>query len=945
MESLSNDHNVKAQIERIKLKDAELANELESKLRVFPRVSLAKDRVLEEAVDDAPLINHQPSFIEQERVEESIVLAHLRPVLMIRDNRIVPEFSGPDMEVWKSRLMEKQLILDSVIPSVGRIEVNNNVVYNWVGTGWLIDTDIVVTNRHVASIFCKNKEGFTFKVGFPDGFQSAKLDFLEEDQRTASMEFDVDSVLWIAENDSKEPDVAFMRVKRKLNGSPLPKPIELADEIEEGEVVVTIGYPARDPNIPDQEIVLNIFGNVYDKKRLAPGEVIKVDNFELEHDCSTLGGNSGSAVISLLTGKAVGLHFAGLYLQRNFAVPATILKDLLQKLKKGKLPRMASPELIKSNENTIHDFINLNQNSTNMLSQTPNKYIIEANIPIKITLEIGGAINSGEQQTQVNLTPAAKVGDNYEAALELARRTLLGDTERKQGIISVDKGYRFKRGWITDERVIVVEVQEKQNFPDVKASGKKLIPQEFLGVGVDVRTASLFDQLDFMGINIPQLETVPKPGVYKEPPYLKLDPITEKVKAIFHVSPDSGWPNLRDFFSRIKKNLIATIYEWDAQHISDALFQAINPDNRCLKMVTQKPGTQKAVQEMQQKLGKKFEHVWASVGSGKIVPSAYHIKVASRDGEEFWLSSGNWKDSNQADINPAAEHSTYITPIRKYNREWHVIIENEKLAKLFQNYIEWDFKEASRLPLEEAPTQPEIYLFVPETAYERELERRELAQYFEPLIIEKTLNIQPLLTPDRDSRGNRIFIDFATDLIDSAKSTIDIENQSFSLLEDNEPQYEKFFNVLLRKQNEGVNIRIIFRDPREFASGTKVEAALQKQLDRIKEFGLNTDNIKVQRKCHTKAIIIDSEIPENAAVLFGSHNLTTSGALYNRDASLIIKDSEVANYFQKIFNFDWEVVARQSVEEFIGGIRIAHPNQETPSGFRKVKLSELLAED
>jgi len=153
---------------------------------------------------------------------------------------------------------------------------------------------------------------------------------------------------------------------------------------------------------------------------------------------------------------------------------------------------------------------------------------------------------------------------------------------------------------------------------------------------------------------MPELEAVPKPGVYKEPPELQLDPVTdERIKAIFHISPDSGWPNLRDFFGRIKQNLTATIYEWDAEHISDALYNAIHSKNGHLKMVTQKPGTQAAVKDMQLKLGENFEHIWASAGPGKIVPSAYHIKVATRDSEEFWLSSGNWKDSNQANINPA----------------------------------------------------------------------------------------------------------------------------------------------------------------------------------------------------------------------------------------------------------------------------------------------------
>lgn len=941
METYFNRHNLSAHIERIKNKDKELLSELESKLESTQKISLGRAGAIMESFDEAPLIKLRPDFFPQERMEESIIFAHLRPVLIIRDNKIVPEFCGPEMMVWQDRLMEKQTVLNSVIPSVGRVEVNNNTVYNWVGTGWLIDTDIIVTNRHVANIFCKNKEGFTFKIGYPSGFQTSKIDFLEEDQRTTQLEFDVESVLWIAENDPKQPDVAFMRVKRNPIGQSLPKFIELADSVEEGEVVVTIGYPARDPNIPDQELVQRIFGNVYDKKRLAPGEITKVSDIELEHDCSTLGGNSGSAVISLSTGKAVGIHFAGLYLQSNFAVPASILKDLLQKFRMGKLPRMSTTVSITSGLASKTSEINTTPISTTMSTQIPGKYIIDANIPIKITLEIGGVVLSGTQQYQAPFITDLKTRDNFENAVEMARQTLAGHPE----IIKIGKGYRFRRGWITDERVIVVEVQEKQSLPDIKTSGKQLIPQEFLGVGVDVRTASLYDQLEFMGVTLPEIEAVPKPGVYKEPPDLKLNPVTdEKMRAIFHVSPDSGWPNLRDFFGRIKTKLTATIYEWDAEHISNTLFNSIHSKEGHLKMVTQKQGTQAAVEDMQKKLGKKFEHVWASVGSGKIVPSAYHIKVATRDSEEFWLSSGNWKDSNQADINPAAEHSTRITPLREHNREWHVIIENETLAKLFQDYIDWDFDEAQRIPLEEVPVQPEIYLFIPELAFEKEPEQRAVAQYFEPLVVDKVLNVQPLLTPDRDNRGNRIFIDVAANLIDTARSSIDIENQSFSLLEENDPQFESFFNVLLRKQKDGVKIRIIFRDPREFAKGSKGEAALYKQLERLKEFGINTDNIKVQEKCHTKAIIIDSDNPETAAVLFGSHNLTTSGALYNRDASLLIKDEEVASYFQNIFNFDWEVLAKQTAEESIGGIRVAQSGEETPVGFRKVALSEILSE-
>ena len=50
------------------------------------------------------------------------------------------------------------------------------------------------------------------------------------------------------------------------------------------------------------------------------------------HDCSTLGGNSGSVVLDLATGQAVGLHFAGRFLEANYAVPAAVVAARLERV-------------------------------------------------------------------------------------------------------------------------------------------------------------------------------------------------------------------------------------------------------------------------------------------------------------------------------------------------------------------------------------------------------------------------------------------------------------------------------------------------------------------------------------------------------------------------------------------------------------------------------------
>jgi hypothetical protein len=247
-----------------------------------------------------------------------------------------------------------------------------------------------------------------------------------------------------------------------------------------------------------------------------------------------------------------------------------------------------------------------------------------------------------------------------------------------------------------------VEVREKQSLPELRESGRQLMPAQILGVGVDVRTAALAEQLA-AHVSLAQLEAPTRPGVYREPPHLRLERVKEPMQAIFHVSPDSGFPNLKSFIQRTQERLTATIYEWEPNHISDELFNVIKAGNRKLTMVVERKGTSDAVEKLERRLRQKFDHVWASTGAGKIVPKAYHIKVACRDGEEFWLSSGNWKDSNQADIDPAGENSTAITPLRQHNREWHAIIANPKLTKCFEDYIEWDFQEAQRVPIDEVP--------------------------------------------------------------------------------------------------------------------------------------------------------------------------------------------------------------------------------------------------
>jgi endonuclease G len=122
-------------------------------------------------------------------------------------------------------------------------------------------------------------------------------------------------------------DMAILNVDGLPSGQMLSLSVKTPEELVGSEVIV-VGYPARDSR-NDLKVQDEVFSGLYNVKRLQPGKVrprAKIQSFEtlvnaMTHDASTLGGNSGSAVIDVATGEVVSLHFGGIYLQGNYAVP------------------------------------------------------------------------------------------------------------------------------------------------------------------------------------------------------------------------------------------------------------------------------------------------------------------------------------------------------------------------------------------------------------------------------------------------------------------------------------------------------------------------------------------------------------------------------------------------------------------------------------------------
>lgn len=210
--------------------------------------------------------------------------------------------------------------------SIGRVELPGNLTTPFAGTAFVVGDGLLMTNRHVAEIFATGRGTRDLKIRSSQaaGWDHRRLRGQDDDDTSTQLKV-VDVLMIHPYWDMAVLKVAGLTAKQSKLTLSLTSPDDLV--AADAEVAV-IGYPAMDWR-SDLQLQQTIFSNVFNVKRLQPGKIrptAPIDSFEhrvtaMTHDSSTLGGNSGSALIDVSTGKVVGLHFAGEYRKANYAVP------------------------------------------------------------------------------------------------------------------------------------------------------------------------------------------------------------------------------------------------------------------------------------------------------------------------------------------------------------------------------------------------------------------------------------------------------------------------------------------------------------------------------------------------------------------------------------------------------------------------------------------------
>ena len=253
-----------------------------------------------------------------------IVIRLLRPVPLSRNGDLddLPN-QGAGHNLYPPELKDQwsafRRLIQPLLYSVGRVETGTG---KHIGTGFLVGPQLLATNRHVLDMLSFGSEELQpgqAQVCFQGEARTSKV----APGATVGIE-GVAAVHPIL-------DLALLRLP------PQDRPcVVLSPDAPpaEGRRIAAIGYPARDED--RNPLFMNaIFGGVFGVKRAALGEVLDGTGApNIFHDCSTLGGNSGSPLFCLETARVVGVHRSGFFMYRNEGVDAPSLKRLIRSSQK-----------------------------------------------------------------------------------------------------------------------------------------------------------------------------------------------------------------------------------------------------------------------------------------------------------------------------------------------------------------------------------------------------------------------------------------------------------------------------------------------------------------------------------------------------------------------------------------------------------------------------------
>jgi endonuclease G len=153
--------------------------------------------------------------------------------------------------------------LRAAIPAIGRIELPGQSRIPYGGTGFLVGSNLLMTNCSVAEIFASGlgNKNLHFRLG-----AAATIDFRRERDRATTDTLRVTGIRMI----HPYRDMALLEVEGASDRAPLQLARMPIDDLEGREIAV-IGYSAFDPFRNDRTVQNALFSSVYGLSGCNPG--------------------------------------------------------------------------------------------------------------------------------------------------------------------------------------------------------------------------------------------------------------------------------------------------------------------------------------------------------------------------------------------------------------------------------------------------------------------------------------------------------------------------------------------------------------------------------------------------------------------------------------------------------------------------------------------------
>ncbi|MFL2971758.1 MAG: phospholipase D-like domain-containing protein [Candidatus Thalassarchaeaceae archaeon] len=351
------------------------------------------------------------------------------------------------------------------------------------------------------------------------------------------------------------------------------------------------------------------------------------------------------------------------------------------------------------------------------------------------------------------------------------------------------------------------------------------------------------------------------------------------------IGPDTSFNDLMHWIGGAETSIHLHVYQFMSPDLTTALLESINRGVSVTILLEEGILDGSSTKNKQKGHAQTLHDAGATVlwmEDPSLISSPYsyiHSKVAVRDTESVWISSGNWKD-------------TSLPPDGVGNREWSVIVNSNSFAELVLSRLSWDENE-NHLHI-----SPHSSNHAPTFDWEMEDANGGSFQETSTQLYSGPFEMQLMTCPDD-------CVDGIIEMIESADSTIELSLQYLDLdwywgFGDN-PIIEAIYQAAQR----GVQVRLLLNgfyadvddEIRDAVNLFNTNWNATEGLDVTARLMAWSDTIT---KLHNKGAIIDGE-----SVLIGSMNWGSSAALRNREMGVLIHGQELASEYLQSFDEDW----------------------------------------